>query len=112
MTVSRWLWPILLAMLVVACGDADSNATDLRPADLVRFQDRYDGETVATTGVVNMFAEPEHYWVEDEQANRVRIEPHDAVSDLVGQRVRVVGRFEYTPDKGRVIHVHSVDAVD
>jgi hypothetical protein len=112
MTALRWPCLILLTMLAVACGDAESTATDLRLADLVRFQDRYDGETVAITGVVHSFSDPEHYWVEDDRVNRVRIEPHAAVSDLVGEHVRVIGRFEYASGKGRVIHARNVEVLD
>lgn len=103
---------LLLTLVVTACGGTDSATTELPLADLVRFQDRYDGDMVATTGMVNMFADPEHYWIEDDQVNRIRIEPHEAVSDLVGERVRVLGRFEYGSEQGRVIHARSVEVVD
>lgn len=103
---------LLLAIVASACGQTDSGATEVRLADLVRFQDRYDGEMVATTGVVNMFRDPEHYWVEDDDVNRVRVVPHEAVSGLVGQRVRVLGRFEYSSGEGRVITARSVEVVE
>jgi hypothetical protein len=111
-TLRRLGWVLVLALSMAACGEADTGATELRLADLVHFQERYDGDVVSTTGMVNMFDEPEHYWVEDEALNRVRIVPHDAVSDLVGQRVRVVGRFEYGSGEGRVISARSVRPVD
>lgn len=103
---------LLLALAVSACGEADSATAELRLADLVRFQDRYDGDTVATSGVVHMFDDPEHYWIEDDELNRIRIVPHDAVSELVGERVRVDGRFEYDPSQGRVIHAQGVRVVE
>lgn len=103
---------LLLTLAAAACGDAGSTATELPLADLVRFQDRYDGEVVATTGEVNMFADPEHYWIEDDALNRIRVVPQDAVSDLVGERVRVLGRFEYGSGKGRVIHAQNVELVE
>lgn len=103
---------LLLALTATACGETDSGATELRLADLVRFQDRYDGDMVTISGVVNMFDDPEHYWIEDDAINRVRVVPHEAVSEFVGQRVRVLGRFEYGSEKGRVITARSVEVME
>lgn len=103
---------LLLALTATACGEPDSSATELHLADLVRFQDRYDGDMVATSGRVNMFDDPEHYWIEDDAINRVRVVPHEAVSDLVGRHVRVLGRFEYDSGEGRVITARSVEVVE
>ncbi len=103
---------MLLTLAATACGETDSATTELALRDLVRFQDRYDGQMVATSGRVNMFAEPEHYWIEGDPAHRVRIEPHNAVSGRVGERVRVIGRFEYDSNAGRVLRAQSVELVD
>ena len=103
---------LVLTLAVVACNDTEPTATELRLADLAQFQDRYDDELVATTGTVNRFAEPEHYWIEDDAFNRIRVVPQPAVSDLVGKRVRVTGRFEYDSDTGRVIDAQTVEVVE
>lgn len=102
----------VLTLAMAGCGDANPTATELRLADLVQFQDRYNGDLVTTTGEVQMFAEPEHYWIEDDALNRIRIVPQDAVSELVGERVRVRGRFEYDSETGRVIDAQAVEVTE
>ena len=93
----------LLATALVSCGDSDGTPIELSLSDLARFSERYDGERVATRGIVRSHPDPEHYWIEDADLNRVRIRPHSAVEALVGERVRIVGRFYYSSDTGRRI---------
>lgn len=102
----------LMLVAVVSCGGDGPAPTELRLAELVRFADRYNGEAVTTTGVVHMYDEPEHYWIQDEAINRVRIQPQSAISELVGERVRVVGRFEHDPGTGRLIEAEAVTVVE
>jgi len=105
--------PFALTLVVLAaCGRSGPTPVELRPADLVRFAERYDGEVVATTGIVHRIAEPEHYWIADDELNRVAVEPRSAVADRVGERVRVVGRFSFDRSSGRVIEVRSVSEVE
>ncbi|PWG61913.1 hypothetical protein DEM34_14410 [Spiribacter halobius] len=49
-----------------------------------------------------------HYWIEDEDLNRVEIRPGERIAPYVGDRVRVTGRFSYAPDAGRVIEADAV----
>jgi len=107
------LIPLSLATVLAAgCGSRDAEPVQLQLPDLVRFANRYDGDLVATTGVVHMFPDPKHYWIEDDDVNRVEIHPQSAVSDLVGQHVRVVGRFHYDPQKGRRIDARETTKLE
>ena len=102
---------LLLAVAVVACSGEDADPVALRLADLVRFADGYDGKRIATTGVVRSHPDPEHYWIEDGELNRVEVRPASAVSALFGKSVRVVGRFRYSLEQGRSIEAESVEAI-
>lgn len=102
----------LVLLTFTSCGGDGPRPTELRLAELVRFADRYDGEVVVTTGIVRMFNQPEHYWIQDEELNRVRIRPQSAVSEFRGEWIRVVGRFEYDPSTGRVIEARDVTLVE
>lgn len=103
---------LALSCALAACGGNADPPTQLPLTDLVRFAERYDGEGVATRGVVRTFATPEHYWIEDADVNRVRIVPQSAVSNLVGQRVRVVGQFAFDRNQGRVLEVEHVEVLE
>ncbi|RUO25311.1 hypothetical protein CWE09_00820 [Aliidiomarina minuta] len=96
--------PVSLLLLLAAC----SGATEVSLANLVNQEYSLDGRTVLTKGVVRTFEEPRHYWIEDEQLNRVSIEPDAAVRDLVGERVEVSGRFTVSREQGRVIQAQRV----
>lgn len=63
---------------------------------------------VRTRGVVRTFEGPRHYWVEDDRLNRVALEPDELVAPLVGQEVRVVGRFDFDDRKGRIIEIEEI----
>jgi len=111
----RTLYRVFLVALAVtpiaSCGGRDPGATELRLADLVRFAQQYDDERVATTGVVHTHPEPEHYWIEDSDLNRVAVQPGSAVSGLVGKTVHIEGRFEYSPSEGRYIRAEHVAVI-
>lgn len=99
--------------LALATGcSGGGTAEEVRLQDLVRFADRYDGELVSSAGVVHRIDEPEHYWIEDGDRNRVRVEPHAAVSGHVGERVRIVGRFHYAQQSGRRLEAREVRALE
>lgn len=95
-------------LLLTAC----SGATEVSLANLVNQQNSLDGRAVRTQGVVRTFDEPRHYWIEDEQLNRVSVEPDAAVRDLVGERVEVSGRFTVSREEGRKIHAQQVNRLD
>lgn len=110
-SAARLALVLLAAAVVAACSGEDGEPVELRLADLVRFADGYDGDRIATTGVVRSHPEPEHFWIEDDALNRVEVRPASAVSALLGESVRVVGRFRYSPEQGRSIEADSVQAI-
>lgn len=97
--------------LAAACSGG-GEATELSPADLARFADRYDGELVVTQGTVQHFDEPEHYWIEGPEGHRIAIRPPAGVRERVGQRVRVVGEFTYDRERGRAIAPRETEPID
>jgi hypothetical protein len=103
---------VALALALATGCSGGGTAEEVRLQDLVRFADRYDGELVSSAGVVHRIEEPEHYWIEDGDRNRVRIEPHAAVSGHVGDRVRVVGRFHYAQQSGRRLEASEVRVLE
>jgi len=105
----------LVACLSVLVGcQGEPTPTRLELADLARFSEQYDGERVSTAGHVRTHPDPEHYWLEDDDLNRVAVHPDSAVKSLVGERVRIVGRFRFSRDKGRSIEAEevTVDALE
>lgn len=109
--MSRYGSALVLCLLVLAGCGGENVPTRLELADLARFTDQYDGERVSTTGHVRSHPDPEHYWLEDDDLNRVAVHPDSAVKALVGERVRVVGRFRYARDKGRAIEADDVEVL-
>ncbi len=100
----RQVWiGALAALLLAGCGgDRVAPAT---LAQLAGAADAFDGELVETEGVVHRFDDPEHYWLEDDAINRVAVIPGEAVAGHLGERLRVVGRFTYHPERGRRIEI-------
>ncbi|QEA37762.1 glucose-inhibited division protein B [Pistricoccus aurantiacus] len=103
-----WLVLIGLTLALTACGEE-------RPAEvplpvLVSQQAEYQNALVATQGVVRSFDNPRHYWIEDEDLNRVEILPQEQIAPYLGQEVRVVGRFGL--DNGRKLTLERLETVD
>lgn len=96
----------LFAVLLTACG-TNSGAVSLET--LVDMQVEYNGERVATRGVVRTYEKPRHYWIEDDKLNRVALQPEDQLPALVGRTVRVVGKFSYSPSTGRIITIEHME---
>lgn len=103
--ISSTLPAIIAVALLGACSETTK---DVPLATLVAQQAEYDGQTLSTTGVVRTFDEPLHYWIEDDNLNRVAIEPNEAVSGLVGERVRVTGDYRADYVTGRVLEAAEV----
>lgn len=106
---SRVLSALVALALLGACSETIS---DIPLATLVAQQAGYNGQTLATTGIVRTFDVPRHYWIEDDDLNRVAIEPDEAVSDYVGERVRVIGHFRAGRETGRVLEATEVTVLD
>lgn len=95
-----------VGILLGAC--SDDHVAPVTLAQLAAAAPLFDGERVETEGVLNRFTDPEHYWLEDEDRNRVAVLPGTLVEDHRGEKVRVVGRFSYDPDHGRRIELDAV----
>ena len=109
-TVTRHPFSRVLSALVALAllGACSETITDIPLATLVAQQAGYNGQALATTGIVRTFDVPRHYWIEDDDLNRVAIEPDEAVSDYVGERVRVTGHFRADRETGRVLEATEV----
>lgn len=107
--VSAVLTAISALALLGACSETTS---DIPLAILVAQQGEYSGQTLTTSGIVRTFAEPRHYWIEDGNLNRVAIEPNEAVSGLVGERVRVTGLYQANYETGRVLRAAEVTVLE
>ncbi|RCV87371.1 glucose-inhibited division protein B [Billgrantia montanilacus] len=95
-------------LFLAACSGEDSVA-EVTLAVLASNPASHDGATVATEGVVRHFEEPLHYWIEDQDLNRVEIFPHEEIAPHLGERVRVVGHFEYSAMEGRRLTLEHVE---
>lgn len=101
----RLLCVLLLLVGVAACGQSSPRISLEKLSDEQKFR---DGETVVVEGQVAMAEEPLHYWIEDGDFHRVGLRPEDAVTDQVGEEVKVRGTFSYSPERGRWIRVEEI----
>ena len=101
----------LLALLAAACATGAAAPEPVTLAELVADEERYDGRVVLTEGIVRTHDAPRHFWIEDDDLHRVELVPQEEVADLVGQDVRVVGRFSFADDRGRVIELDELDVL-
>jgi hypothetical protein len=99
------------AAVLLGCSGADGPPSEVALVDLVVEQDTYEGELVTTQGVVRTFDEPRHYWIEDDDQNRVELVPQDRVSPHLGDRIEVTGRFTFRDDEGRRIEVDELEVL-
>lgn len=102
---------VLVASVLVGCAPGRTVPEPVELAELVADPDRYLGEMVIVEGVVRAHDDPAHAWIEDEVPHRVGLEPLEAVEDLLGQVVRVVGRFDVVDAAGRVLEVEQVQVL-
>jgi len=111
--VKRFGSGILLAALAIAlagCG-GDSGPRETPLAVLATDSEALDGSRVVTEGVVRHFEEPLHYWIEDEDLNRVELFPHEAIAPHLGERVRVEGAFAFSREEGRRLTLERVEVL-
>jgi hypothetical protein len=81
-------------------------------AQLAVNQEAYSGTYVQTHGVVREFEGGYvgvHYVLEDDQSNRVLIQPAAVAASYVGREVTVFGRFEWHMEGGRFITVDRLE---
>lgn len=110
-----WAWARRMLAVVwmgslTACGGETASSEVPLPV-LVNQSAAYDGERVATQGVVRHFDDPLHYWIEDEDLHRVEIFPHASIAPHLGDEVRVVGVFSLGESGGRSMEVEDVEAI-
>lgn len=96
----------LLMLAMMGCGDPAPREAPLQM--LVADPGSFDGQRVATQGVVRHFETPLHYWIEDAALNRVELFPREAAAPLLGREVRVVGTFRYAPGAGRSLSLETI----
>lgn len=106
-------FPALLATLclavLVGCGRS-SDPTEVSLAELAERPAAYNGRVVRTRGTVRGFDDPRHYWLEDENMNRVGLIPVDRVAPHLGRQITVLGQFSYARDQGRRLRVGTIEA--
>ncbi|WP_290789253.1 hypothetical protein [Halomonas sp.] len=100
----------MLVLALVGCG-GDPRTSEVPLAVLAGNAEVHDGSRVITEGVVNAFEEPLHYWIEDEDLNRVELFPHEMIAPHLGQRVRVEGQFAFSREEGRRLTIEAVDVL-
>lgn len=104
-----WLLPVSLGVVIGLAGCDYSDAPQAAPLRMLAEQpDNYQGELVTTAGTVRHFQDPLHYWIEDDDLNRVALKPMEKVKPHLGKRVRVTGVFHYQENAGREIELESI----
>lgn len=108
---ARWLAlaALALAAAVVACG-----ARSVPLAELAVEMERYDGDEITTSGVVVEFDETDgalerHFVIQDASDNRVQLLPDEVAEPHAGSAVTVTGEFEFDPERGRLLHVETIE---
>lgn len=101
---------MVLVALVAACGGPRTASL----ADLTWEMEDYHGDEVRTSGVVIGFDESdgaleEHYVIQDADANRVKLLPAEVAQPFAGRTVTVSGAFEYDPERGRLLHIETIE---
>lgn len=101
-----------LVLLLAACG----GPRVVPLSELAHNADSYDGRRIIAHGVVMEFGDDDgdierHYVIQGPDVNRVQLLPTEAAESYVGSVVEVVGEFEFDPDRGRLLHVESIEEV-
>jgi len=96
-------------MLISACSDATPVRVNLEA--LKAYQTELDEQPVVVSGTLRTFADPRHYWIENDALDRVAVESDEDLAPLVGRTVEVSGVFRYDSDQGRRIEVDQLHTV-
>ncbi len=100
------LVPVLLAALVlVGCVDMEK-PKEVSLAMLTENATNFDNNQVITRGIVR--EAPLHYWIEDEDLNRVEIFPQERVALYWGEAVLVEGHFRFSATEGRRLTLNKI----
>lgn len=106
----RWAAAASLAVLVAGCGGTPAVSLE----DLTFNTDEYVGQEVVAHGVVTEFGDEDseygrYYVLQDADANRVQLLPPEAAEPHAGSTVEVVGEFDFDPERGRMLHVDTIE---
>ncbi len=110
-TFPKLLALVCLLLALTACEPGNA-PLELSLAELAAQPAAYDGRIVRVRGTVKGFHDPRHYWLEDEQLNRVGLIPEDRIAPHLGRQVTVLGQFSYSRERGRRLRVGTVESFD
>ncbi|MGQ7289732.1 hypothetical protein ACUN7Z_19505 [Vreelandella venusta] len=99
----------MLAMVTLISGCRGQLTVTVPLPMLVNNPAAFDNRQIVTQGVVRHFNDPIHYWIEDEELNRVEILPHQEIAPYLDEGVEVEGQFHFSPHEGRWLILTRVD---
>lgn len=104
--------PVVLLVVLTACG----GPRGVSLTELAVNSEFYDGKDVVASGVVREFGVDDdgiehHFVLQDAEVNRVQLLPADVAAPHTGSAVEVVGEFAYDEDRGRRLHIDTIEAV-
>ncbi|MGM0536218.1 MAG: hypothetical protein ACQEUN_00400 [Pseudomonadota bacterium] len=102
---------LLAGLLLLGCG-GEAPPTEVTLPVLVNNPEAHDDSRVVTRGLVRRFEDPLHYWVEDEDLNRVEIFPHERIAPHLGEVVRVEGHFRFSVSEGRRLTLGRIERLE
>lgn len=94
---------LMITAVLYGCGDPAPVRTTLSALKAAQLD--FHGQHVLVSGTLRTFDSPRHYWIENENRDRVAVVTGDDLAALVGQTVEVSGTFVYDPNAGRRIEV-------
>lgn len=103
---------VVLTAALSACGGPRGVAL----TELAVNSEFYDGKDIVASGIVREFGADDervehHYVLQDADVNRVQLLPADLAAPHTGSAVEVVGEFAYDEDRGRRLHIDTIEAV-
>lgn len=101
-----------LLMVTLISGCRGQEPLEVPLTILVNNPAAFDDKHIITQGVVRHFDDPLHYWIEDEDLNRVEVFPHEQIAPHLGDAVTVEGQFHFSPKEGRRLILTRVDVDD
>jgi hypothetical protein len=113
----RWLlglalydltFALLASGLLHGCEAGPDGAVEVPLATLAAEPRNFEGRRVVVRGTVRGIEEPLHFWIEDENFNRVQLIPDEAAVPYRDVPVRAVGRFQRGDRGGRELLVEEI----
>lgn len=99
----------MLLMVTLISGCRGQLTVTVPLSILVNNPAAFDDRQIITQGVVRHFDDPLHYWIEDEELNRVEIFPPQEIAPYLDESVEVEGQFHFSPNAGRRLILTRVD---